>query len=160
MHTTSEAWTAYPSGAPEFTPGLPTLLEHLHSLLDCLPIRSTWIHSWTAYPSGAPEFTPELPTPPEHLNSLLNCLPLLSTWIHSWTAYPSGVPEFTPELPTPREHLDLLLVFSRVRVVPSLVFCVVLLCRSLFVLNNVCHWIVSIFDLRLLVTPLVSTNFS
>ena len=58
MHTTSEAWTAYPSGAPEFTPGLPTLPEHLNSLLDCLPFRSTWIHSWTAYPSGAPGFTP------------------------------------------------------------------------------------------------------
>ena len=54
------------------------------------------------------------------------------------------------------------LVFSWVRVVQSLDFCVVF-CRSLFVLlyfffSPLCC--LSFFDIRILITPLVSSNFS
>ena len=55
------------------------------------------------------------------------------------TAYPSGKPE-------------IILGFCGIRVARSLVFCVVL-CRSLFVL-------LSFFDLRILITPLVSSKIS
>jgi hypothetical protein len=55
------------------------------------------------------------------------------------TAYPSRTPEIIPG-------------FCGVRVARSLVFCVVF-CRSLFVL-------LSFFDLRILITPLVSSKSS
>ena len=55
------------------------------------------------------------------------------------TVYPSGTPEMIPG-------------FCGVRVPKSLVFCVVF-CRSLFVL-------LSFFDLRILITPLVSSKSS
>ena len=67
------------------------------------------------------------------------------------TAHPSGAPEF-----------------KWVRIVRSLFFCVVF-CRSLFVLFLFGHCIVCssfwplyclFFDLRLLIIPLVSSNFS
>jgi len=54
-------------------------------------------------------------------------------------------------------HMSSLPVFSGVRVARSLVFCV-MFCRSSFVLFLLT--IVSFFDLRLLITPLVSSNFS
>jgi hypothetical protein len=65
------------------------------------------------------------------------------------TAYPSGAPKFTP-------------VLSGVRVARSLGLCVVF-CRSLFVLLSFFFWplcCLSFFDLRILITPLVSSNIS
>jgi hypothetical protein len=65
------------------------------------------------------------------------------------TAYLSGAPEFTYG-------------FSGVRVAQSLVFCV-LFCRffcvflSFFLLPLYC---LSLFDFRLLITPVVASNFS
>jgi hypothetical protein len=53
-------------------------------------------------------------------------------------------------------------VFSGVRVALSLVFCVVF-CRSLFVLLSFFFWplyCLFVFDLRTLITPLVSSNSS
>jgi len=61
------------------------------------------------------------------------------------TAHPSGTPAFVPG-------------FSEDRVVESLVFCVVL-CTSLFVLFLWPLYCLS-SDLQLLITPLVSSNFS
>jgi len=66
------------------------------------------------------------------------------------------------ELPTLPEHLSSPPVFSGVRVTRSLVLCVVF-CRSLFVLLYFFLWplcCLSFFDLRNLITPLVSSNFS
>ena len=77
------------------------------------------------------------------------------------TAYHSGAPEFTPG-------------FSWVHVARSLVFCVVYLnvthflhfascCRSLFVLLSFFFWplcCLFYFDIRVLIAPLVSSNFS
>ena len=62
------------------------------------------------------------------------------------TTYPFGAPEFTP-------------VFSGVRVTRSLVLCV---CRSLFVLLSFFFWPLCclFFDIRILITPLVSSNCS
>jgi len=66
------------------------------------------------------------------------------------TANPSGVPEFTPG-------------YSGVRVVRCLVFCV-MFCRSLFVhLYFFLSWplcCLLFFDIRILITPLVSSNSS
>ena len=65
------------------------------------------------------------------------------------TAYPSGVPDLSP-------------VFIGILVVRSLVFCIVF-CRSLFVLLSFFNWplcCLSIFDLQILITPLVSSNCS
>jgi len=65
------------------------------------------------------------------------------------TANRSGAPEFIP-------------VFNGVRVARSLVF-FVMLCRSLFVLLSIfifSHCIVCPFDLRLSITPLVSSKIS
>jgi len=56
--------------------------------------------------------------------------------------------------------LSFILVFSCVRVAQSLVFCVVF-CGSLFVLFSFSSWSLycpSFFDLRLLITPFVSSN--
>jgi hypothetical protein len=61
------------------------------------------------------------------------------------SSYPSGVPEFTHG-------------FSEVRVAGSLVFCLVS-CRLLLVLLSFFFWplyCLSAFELRLLITPLVS----
>ena len=66
----------------------------------------------------------------------------------SGTAHPSGAPESPP-------------VFSRVPVTQSLVLCV-MVGRSLFVLLSFLIWplcCLSFFDLRILITPLVSLNF-
>jgi hypothetical protein len=60
------------------------------------------------------------------------------------TAYPSGVPEFTP-------------IFSGVCIARYLVFCV-MFCKSLFVLLTILTPLS--FYLQLLITPLVSSNFS
>ena len=59
------------------------------------------------------------------------------------TVYPFGAPEFTSG-------------FSWVRVIRSLVFCVVY-CRLLFVHCSLCC--LFIFDLRLLITPYVKTVY-
>ena len=59
-------------------------------------------------------------------------------------------------------YLLTLPVFSGVRVTRSLVFCV-MFCRSLFVFLSFFFWplcCLSCFDLRILITPLVSSNFS
>ena len=61
------------------------------------------------------------------------------------------MPLLEQELLTLLQHLSSSLVFSGIRVAPSLVFCVVF-CRSLYCL--------SFFNLWLLITPLVSLNFS
>ena len=64
-------------------------------------------------------------------------------------AYPSGAPEFTPYI-------------SGVRIARSLIFCVVFY-RSLFVYLWFFYWSLyctSVLDLRLLITPFVSSNFS
>ena len=61
------------------------------------------------------------------------------------TVYPSGAPEFIPG-------------FSGVRVARSLDFCV-LFDRSIVFLLTVFYWLLyclSFFDLRILITPLVS----
>ena len=52
-------------------------------------------------------------------------------------------------------------VFSEVGVAESLVFCV-MLCRSLFVLLSFLFWPLYcvFFDLSILISPLVSSNFS
>jgi hypothetical protein len=64
------------------------------------------------------------------------------------TAYPSGAPEITPG-------------FNGVRVTLSVVLCV-MFCRSLFVLSSFYFWPLCClsFDLRILITPLVSSNSS
>ena len=63
------------------------------------------------------------------------------------TAHSSGAHAFTPG-------------FSGIRVARFLVFCVVI-CTSLFVLlSDFLFAVVSLFDLRLLITPYVSANFS
>jgi len=66
----------------------------------------------------------------------------------SGTAYPSEAPEFTPS-------------FSGLRVARSLVFCVVF-CRSLFALLSFFFWSLCClsFNLQLLITLLISSNFS
>jgi hypothetical protein len=56
------------------------------------------------------------------------------------------------------EHLRSPMVFSGVRVARSLVLCVVL-CRFLFVLFLLVT-VLSVFDLRIRITPLVSSNSS
>ena len=62
------------------------------------------------------------------------------------------------ELLTHPEHLSSPPVFSEIRVVQSLDFCVVF-CRSLFVSFVWPLYFMSFFNLQLLVTPLVSSNF-
>ena len=64
------------------------------------------------------------------------------------TAYISGTPEFTP-------------VFSGVRQCYSIFIFMSMFCRSLFVLLSFSFWplrCLSFFDLRILITPLVSTR--
>ena len=63
------------------------------------------------------------------------------------------------ELLTHPEHLSSPPVFSEIRVAQSLDFCVVF-CRSLFVFFVWPLYFMSFFNLQLLVTPLVSSNFS
>jgi len=74
----------------------------------------------------------------------INCTRVLSSGVGN--IYTSGAPEFIPGL-------------SRVRVIRSLVLCV-MLCRSLFVLFLLANVLSSFFDLRILITPLVSSNSS
>ena len=78
--------------------------------------------------------------------------PLVIQLIHYFrTAHPSGAPEFTPPPPPP--------VFSEVRVTRSLVLyvCFVDRCLSLFFWPLCC---LPFFDIRILITPLVSSNSS
>jgi hypothetical protein len=66
------------------------------------------------------------------------------------------------ELLTLPEHLSSPSVFSVVRAAQSLVFCV-MFCRSSFAFLSFFIWplcCLSFFDLRLLITPLVSSNSS
>jgi len=66
------------------------------------------------------------------------------------------------ELPTLPEHLNYPRVFSGVRATRSLVLCV-MFCRSLFVLFSFFFWPLRVCpskDLRILITPLVSSNSS
>ena len=63
------------------------------------------------------------------------------------------------ELPTLPENLSSLLVFSGFHVTRSLVLCV-MFCRSLFVLFFWPLRCLSFFDLEILITPLVSSNYS
>ena len=68
------------------------------------------------------------------------------------------MPRMGQELLTILEQLSLSLIYNGVRVARSLVFCVVY-CRSLFVLLSIFFWplhSLPFFDLRLLITPLVS----
>ena len=72
------------------------------------------------------------------------------------------VPHVEYELLTIPEHMSLPPVFSGVRAARSYVFCVVI-CRSFFVLLSFFVYplcCLSVFDLRLLITSLVSANFS
>ena len=67
-------------------------------------------------------------------------------WVCHWrntTGAASGAPEFIP-------------VFNEVRVTRSLVSCVCLFCRSLFVLSFIYSWLLCClsFDLPILITPL------
>ena len=65
------------------------------------------------------------------------------------------------ELPTLPEHPSSALVFSGVRVAPSLVFCVVLkFYRSFFFPFSFFHCVVCPSILRILIIPLVSSNSS
>ena len=67
------------------------------------------------------------------------------------------VPLVENELPTLPEHPSSLPAFSGVRVVRSVVFCL-LFCRSLFVLFLLAIVLSFFVDLRILFTPLVSLN--
>jgi hypothetical protein len=72
------------------------------------------------------------------------------------------VPLVEQELLTLLEHLSSLPVFNGGRVTRSLGFCVVF-CRSLFVLLSFFFWslcCLSYLDIRILITPLVSSNSS
>ena len=63
------------------------------------------------------------------------------------------------ELPTIPEHFSSPTHFSGVHVTRSLASCV--MCRSLFVLLSFFLWpLCCLFDLRILITPLVSSNYS
>jgi hypothetical protein len=93
---TCVAEPVYPSGAPEFTTGLFTLLEHQSSPPVCLPFWNTRVHPRSVYLSGTPEFTPGLLTLLEHQSSPPVYLPFWNTRVHPRSVYPSGTPEFTP----------------------------------------------------------------
>ena len=70
------------------------------------------------------------------------------------------IPLVEQELLTLPEHLSSSPVFSGARVTRSLVLCVIF-CRSLFLLLSYFFWSLcgmSFFDLRILMTPLVSSN--
>jgi len=72
------------------------------------------------------------------------------------------VPLAENELPTLPEHLGLLQALIGVRGARSIVICV-LFCRSFFVLLPVFFWplcCLSFFDLRILITPLLSSTSS
>jgi hypothetical protein len=72
------------------------------------------------------------------------------------------VPLVEQELPTLPDHLGSPPVFSGVRVTRSLVLCVCF-SRSLFVLLHFFFWSLCclfVFDIRILITPLVSSNSS
>ena len=72
------------------------------------------------------------------------------------------VPHVEQELLTLPEHMSSYPVFSGVRVSRSLVLCVVF-CKSLFVFLYFIFWplyCLLFFDLRFLITPFVSSNFS
>jgi len=69
------------------------------------------------------------------------------------------VPQLEQVLFTLPEHLGSPTVFSVVLVARSLVFCLVF-CRSLFVLFLLVIVVCPSTDLRLLVTPLISSNLS
>jgi hypothetical protein len=88
-------------------------------------------------------------------------LPVLSsfmTYHRDITKLTRRVPQVEQELLTLPEHLFLLPVCSGVRVTRSLVLCVCFMdrCLSLFILSSCCLS----FDLRNLITPLVSSNSS
>ena len=107
---TSEAWTSFPSGVPELTPG-------------DFPFRSTWVHPWwlslqyylssplVTFPSGVPEFTP-------------GDFPFRSTRVHPWWL-------------SLQEYLSSPLVFGGVHVVQCFVFFVVF-CSYIFIV--LAHW--------------------
>ena len=101
---TCVAEPVYPSGVPEFTTGLFTLLEHQSSPPVCLPFWNTRVHPRSAYPSGTPEFTPGLFILLEHQSSPPVYLPFWNTRVHPRSVYPSGTPEFTPGLLILLEH--------------------------------------------------------
>jgi len=99
----------------------------------------------------------ELPTLSEHLGSL----PVVLVDLPTLPEHLGSLPALLVDLPPLPEHLGSLPVFSVVRVVQSLVFNEVL-CRSLNVMLPlfVCPLYFSeFFDLRLLITPLVSSLF-
>ena len=86
---------------------------------------------------------------------------------HSWlitgfvTRLTRRVPLVDQELPILPEHTSAPPVFSGVRVTRSLVLCV--FCRSLFVLLSFFFWplcCLFFFDIRILITTLVSSNSS
>jgi hypothetical protein len=88
---------------------------------------------------------------------------------HSWlitrivTRVTRRAPLVEQELLTLPEHLSSPMDFSGVRVTRSLVFLCVMFCRSLFVLSSFFFWplhCLSFFDLRILITILVSYNSS
>jgi hypothetical protein len=86
-----------------------------------------------------------------HLHRRCSCLLTITRWV-------SPVEQ---ELLTLPKHLNSPPVFSGVRVARSLVFCV-MFCRSLFVLLSFFLWPLCwlSFDWRLLITLLISSNFS
>jgi hypothetical protein len=71
------------------------------------------------------------------------------------------LPLLEQELISLPEHVGSPPVFSGVRVARSLVFCVVF-CRSLFIILSLFSWSFCclFFDLRILIIPLVSSNYS
>ena len=87
---------------------------------------------------------------------------------HSWlftgfvTRLTRRLPLVEPELPTLPEHMSSPAVFRGVRVIRFLVlWC--MFCRSLFVLLYIFFWplcCLLFFDIRILLTPLVSSNLS
>jgi hypothetical protein len=77
---------------------------------------------------------------------MLHCVYLKKELVEAGTAYPSAAPEFT-------------VFFSWIRVTRSLVLCVCFVdrCLSFFVCPFFCLFF---FDLRILITPLVSSYSS
>jgi hypothetical protein len=121
---------------------LPKFYGRHHDLVDCYGISVTNNHGYVPLVVSTSQSFP-----------------------HSWlitvfvTRLTRLIPLVKQELPTLPEHLSSPPVFSGVRVTRSLVLCVVF-CRSLFVLLSFFIWSfrLSFFDLRILITPLISLN--
>jgi hypothetical protein len=89
-----------------------------------------------------------------------DCLLVRSTWVHHRfvTRITRQVPHMEQGLPTRPEYMSSPPVFSGVHVARSLVFCIVFWWSLSFFLWSLCC--LTIFNLRFLITSLVSSTFS